>query len=212
MNTHLIKLWIIEDQQAISEGLKRFIENNDNRYNIETFDDGESVIQYSKSQSADIILLDLGLPGIDGIDVLIYLKEKLPSSKILVFSIYQDNQHLFDALKFGACGYILKQETPLQIYNAIVEALNDGAPMSREIAMKVIQSFSQKKLDEDIAQLTSREIEVLKQLSQGLLYKEIATNLDLSQHTVKNHVQNVYFKLHVSNRSEAIIKYLQFQA
>lgn len=205
-----IKVWIIEDQEAIRDGLQLLLNTTDWFSEITTFHDGEAALQaINIIELPKLILLDLGLPGISGLQTLTYLKENFPNSKILVITINDEDENIFEALKFGASGYILKKEKPENMLKSIEEVLEGGAPMSREISVKVLTSFRQIKSPKTFEGLSERELEVLDYLAHGYLYKEISGFLNISQSTVKNHLQNIYQKLHVHTRSEAIIKYMK---
>lgn len=201
---------IIEDQDIIRLGVVNMLSLSHLFKEVHSFASGEEVIAQSPYlQPPQIILIDIGLPGIDGIETMKILLEVWPVSRMLIFTIYEDDDHLFEALKFGASGYILKSESPENIMASIRETADGGAPMSREIAKKIIQSFKRTPESNATNYLTNRESELLKLLAEGYLNKEIADQLHLSLSTVKNHLQNIYIKLHVQNRSEAIIKYIK---
>jgi len=201
---------IIEDQEIIRQGMVNVLKSNQLFKEVHSFGSGEEAIaQTDYLQPPQIILIDIGLPGIDGIGTMRQLLEVWPISRMLIFTIYEDDDHVFEALKFGASGYILKSDSPESILASIRETADGGAPMSREIAKKVLQSFKKDPLSNVINHLTARENELLILLAEGYLNKEIADQLQLSLSTVKNHLQNIYIKLHVQNRSEAIIKYMK---
>lgn len=201
---------IIEDQDIIRQGVVSMLLTSQLFEEVHSFSTGEdALVQCPHLQPPQIILIDIGLPGIDGLETMKKMQEYWPVSRFLVFTIYEDNDHVFEALKYGASGYILKRESPENIMASIKETVNGGAPMSREIAKKIIQSFRVQEQDMVISHLTTREYELLKLLAEGYLNKEIADQLRISVYTVKNHLQNIYIKLHVQNRSEAIIKYMK---
>ncbi len=201
-------IYVLEDQEIIRTGIVELLTGSEWFESVLSFGSGEELINRIPTLNPpNIILIDIGLPGIDGIETMKMLLSVWPVSKMLIFTIYEDDDHVFDALKYGASGYILKSETPQNILASIRDTLDGGAPMSRGIASKIIASFRIKEKDGFINQLTGRENELLKLLAEGYLNKEIADQLNVSLSTVKNHLQNIYFKLHVQNRSEAIIKY-----
>jgi len=159
----------------------------------------------------EVVIMDIGLPGMSGIEGVIRLKEKYPHINFLMFTIFADD-HVFEALKAGADGYILKREAPEKILQAIREVKDGGAPMSRTIARKVLDSFRPKKKNKAIIEsLTPRQIEILELLDTGLSYKLIADQLEIAEGTVKQHIHHIYRKLQVNNRTEAINKYLRNQ-
>ncbi len=201
-------IYVLEDQEIIRTGIVELLTGSEWFESVLSFGSGEELINRIPTLNPpNIILIDIGLPGIDGIETMKMLLSVWPVSRMLIFTIYEDDDHVFDALKYGASGYILKSETPQNILASIRDTLDGGAPMSRGIASKIIASFRIKEKDGFINQLTGRENELLKLLAEGYLNKEIADQLNVSLSTVKNHLQNIYFKLHVQNRSEAIIKY-----
>jgi len=199
-----LNIWIVEDTKVIRDGIKNLILEYYTDADVRTFSNGESIVEtLGNAYCPDLLLLDLGLPQLSGLDTMKILKNKWLQIKILIFTVFDDNEHLFEALRLGACGYILKTNSYEQLKASIDEALGGAAPMSREIAIKVLQSFSSEK-NNGLQILTQREREVLGLLANGLLYKEIADKLIVSQNTIKNHLHNIYEKLHVNNRSEAI--------
>ncbi len=203
---------IIEDQEIIRKGIHNMLSLSMLFEKVYSYGSGEEIIaQIPYLQPPHLILVDIGLPGIDGIETMKKLLKVWPVSRVLVFTIFEDDDHVFEALKYGASGYILKRESPENIMASIRETMDGGAPMSREIARKIILTFKnqEKEKDIEISHLTAREYELLKLLAEGYLNKEIADQLTLSISTVKNHLQNIYIKLHVQNRSEAIIKYMK---
>ena len=153
--------------------------------------------------------MDIRLPDSSGIECTAHLKSRLPNTQVLMFTIYDDNEQIFAALKAGAVGYLLKDSKPEELLDAIRETANGGAPMTAEIARKVIASFHRTPAQiDEFEQLTGREDEILELFSQGLLCKEIADRLGISLETVNSHRKNIYRKLHVRSRTEAVIKYL----
>jgi len=208
MTNHTNSIFIVEDQDIIRNGIVDLLLRTDWFEEVLSFRSGEEIIeQIPTLNPATIILIDIGLPNIDGLETMKILLDVWPVSKMLIFTIYEDDKHVFDALKYGALGYILKSESPENILASIRDILDGGAPMSRGIANKIISSFRVKEKVGYINQLTARENELLKLLAEGFLNKEIADKLNVTISTVKNHLQNIYVKLHVQNRSEAIIKY-----
>ena len=208
MTNNQKSIYIIEDQDIIRNGIVGLLSQSGWFETVLSFSSGEEIIQQIPTLNpANIILVDIGLPGIDGIETMKSLLDVWPASRILIFTIYEDDKHVFDALKYGALGYILKSESPENILASIRDVLDGGAPMSRGIANKIINSFRVKEKAGHMNQLTARENELLKLLAEGYLNKEIADKLSVTLSTVKNHLQNIYIKLHVQNRSEAIIKY-----
>lgn len=207
-----ITLILAEDQAEIRDTLSAFISFEKNLQCLQTFGDGLSAWQWMKSyrDPVHVALLDIDMPGINGIELAEKIKVLHPETQILICTIYDESDKIFAALTAGASGYILKKSPPEKIISAIREVFEGGAPMSAEIARRVVQSFNQKPVRQnpEIQQkLTPREQEILDLLSQGFLYKEIGAQLNISTETVRRHVHNIYDKLHVNNRTEALIKY-----
>jgi DNA-binding NarL/FixJ family response regulator len=159
--------------------------------------------------TSDIVLMDISMPGMSGIDCVRQLRPVVPDTQFLMYTVYDDDHRVFDALKAGANGYILKSSTPEQIVEAVFELHRGGAPMSTAVARRVVDYFRPVQESSAISEdaLSEREYEVLKLLSEGLLYKEIAIRLDLTVGTVKQHIHRMYGKLHVQNRVEAVNRY-----
>jgi DNA-binding NarL/FixJ family response regulator len=159
----------------------------------------------------DVILMDIEMPVINGIEATFQVKQKFPQIKIIMLTVFDNDEHIFNAIKAGADGYLLKEVSPDMLYNGIIETLNGGAAMHPSIAMKTLKllrnpiAFEQVNSEEEI-KLTSREIEVLEQLSKGLNYNQIAENLILSPATIRKHIENIYTKLQVHNKLEAVQK------
>jgi DNA-binding NarL/FixJ family response regulator len=164
----------------------------------------EAVVQLPKLK-LDIVLMDIHMPGMSGIDCVSILKDKMPKSHFMMITVFEDDDNIFNAIKAGASGYILKRTAPAQILEAVREMYEGGSPMSPEIARRVVNSI-QKGGNKNTEVLTPREKEILDFLSKGFLYKEIATDLGLSFQTVKKHIQNIYQKLQVQNKVEAMNK------
>jgi DNA-binding NarL/FixJ family response regulator len=204
----MIKVAIIEDNNTIREGLAALI-NGTNGYScVGSFSDCESFLSKLDKLQVDVVLMDIGLPGMSGIDGIEKAKKIKPELNILMLTIYEDSQSVFKALCAGACGYLVKKTPPSRLLEAIKDASEGGAPMSSLIARQVINVFqkTQNKITEEIAKLSSREIEVLTSLSDGNNYQEIADRLFISVDTVRHHIRNIYRKLHVHSQSEAVAK------
>ncbi|MBK8279585.1 MAG: response regulator transcription factor [Saprospiraceae bacterium] len=200
---------LIEDLPEVREGLREML-NNSGRFGcVCAYGSAEQMFLNGALNEAGLFILDIGLPGMDGLECLVRLKAVRPDAKVLMFTVMEHDEKVFAALKAGADGYLLKRESPEKILEAIADALNGGAPMSSEIARRVLISFRAKPLIPNHQPLLSeREKEVLGLLSKGHLYKEIADQLEISLNTVKQHIHHIYEKLQVQNRTEAVIKYL----
>ncbi|WP_165958074.1 response regulator [Segetibacter sp. 3557_3] len=196
---------IVEDSREYQNALLSLIENAEGFVVADVYDNAEDAMNMLNNP-ADIAIVDIQLPGISGIELIKRLTEKSVSTSFLVCSINDDDESVFDALKNGASGYILKESSSDQIVNALNDVFHGGAPMSPYIAKRVIKSF-QNKQERQRDVLTDRETEVLKLLSTGLQYKEIGNELNVSYETVKKHLKHIYEKLHVQNKVEAINKF-----
>ncbi|HZI52443.1 MAG TPA: response regulator transcription factor, partial [Chitinophagaceae bacterium] len=166
----------------------------------------EDALFQIKQQPPDIAIVDIKLPGKSGVELIKELKNALPDLLCIVCSYYDSDDYVFSALKNGACGYLLKDAMPSEIIESLEELQRGGAPMNRYIARKVLSTFHEKVIAHHLAELTSRENEVLNLVAGGLLVKEISDQLSLSNYTVKSHLKNIYTKLHVRNKVEAINK------
>ncbi len=202
----MITICIIEDIVEIQEGLKEVIENDERFQLLACFDNAEDAIVELPKLMPNIVIADINLPGKTGIDCLKVIKAKIPSIQFIMFTIYEDSDQVFEAIEFGANGYILKNTSPDKIIDALIDLSEGGSPMTPKIARKVIASFQKINPNKPIDELTPRENEVLQLLSKGFLYKEIAEQLFISISTVKRHISHVYHKLQVQNKAEAIHK------
>ena len=155
----------------------------------------------------DIVIMDINLPGMNGIECIREMKTKVPHTQFMMFTVYENDEKVFEALKAGASGYLLKNTGLVQLIEALQELHNGGSPMSANIARKLVTVFREKENSEiPVEALSKRETEILQLLSKGLLYKEIADQLSISVSTVRQHIHKIYEKLHVQNRTEAINK------
>ncbi len=206
----MINIAIVEDNDTIREGLKILIDGTEDYHCSATFSNCEDLLKKIKKLKFDILLMDIDLPGMSGIEGIKQVKEIYPESIILVLTIYDENDRIFDALFAGASGYLVKKTPPARLLEAIKEAHEGGAPMSSNIARKVVNFFQQnKQLEKHIeadTTLTPREKEVLSKLVDGHSIKAIADSLSISIETVRFHFRNIYKKLHVHSQSEAVVK------
>ncbi len=206
-----IKVAIVEDQTDVREGLKYVMDYTEGFDCVAVFSDAESALIGLKKQQVDVVLMDIHLPQMSGIQCVSLLKSHFPKMQFLMFSIFEDDQNIFEALKAGASGYILKKTPPHKVLEAISELFEGGSPMSASIARKVIAHFQKPQHpgggDASHSQLlTPREKEILELLSKGFFYKEIADQLGTSTGTVRQQIHKIYEKLHVQNRTEALNK------
>jgi len=205
-----IRVALIEDQRGTREGLAALIDGSPGFQVVGRHPSGEDALARIVAEKPDVILTDLGLPGISGIDVVQRLRELLPEVPVLVLTIHGEDRLVFDALCRGACGYLLKDVAPSRLLEAIRELHAGGAPMSPEIARRVVLMFQKLAPRNDTPSgLSTRELEVLQLLAEGHSYKGCADRLAISLDTVRFHVRRIYERLHVHSKSEAVIKALK---
>jgi len=202
----MISIAIIEDDKITRETLKSIIQSTEGFECAGTFADAESGLEFLARNPADIVLMDIHLPVMNGIECVRQLKSVHPDMQFIMCTIFQDDDSVFNALKAGAIGYLLKNDDPGKIIDAIRELHAGGSPMTPQIARRVLESFKRPVVNEDIHLLTNRESEMLGLLAKGLRYKEIADKLCISTATVRTHIYNIYQKLHVQSRTDAINK------
>jgi DNA-binding NarL/FixJ family response regulator len=201
-----ITVCIVEDIEEICLGLERIL-HADARFRwLASFRDAETAAKELPSLKPDLVVMDINLPGMNGIDCIRNVSARCPSIQFMMFTIYENSEHVFEALAAGASGYLLKNTPPEKITEALLELHAGGSPMSAHIARKVVTSFQKTTPGPEAALLSGREREVLEYLAKGYLYKEIADVLSISTGTVRQHIHKIYEKLHVQNRTEAINK------
>jgi len=205
-----IRVAIVEDNRALRNTLSEIICEAPQFECVCTCENGEQALRVIPRHAPDVVVMDIELPGISGIDCTAELKRLLPRTQVMIFTVYEDNDQIFKALEAGASGYLLKRTSPAEIVEAICDIHQGGAPMSSEIARKVVQSFRKPQpfKPEYTEQLTPREEEILSLLAKGYVTKEIADKLGINYDTVRTHLKHIYEKLHVRSRTEAVIKYL----
>jgi len=202
----MIQVVIIEDIREIREGLQLLINGSDGFSCTKTFATAEPAIVELPSLAPDVVLMDIHLPGMNGIDAVRKLKSVCKGTQFIMSTVYEDDENIFESLKAGASGYLLKKTAPSKILDAIAEVYNGGSPMSSQIARKVIASFQHKDSIDETNILTPKEKEILKELAKGLRYKEIADEMKISIETVRSHARKIYEKLQVQSRTEALNK------
>ena len=208
-----ITICIVDDTRDIRLALEQIITMSDGYDLLGAFASAEEALQQIPLLRPNIVLMDINLgEGENGIDCVRHLKADYPEILFMMCTVYEDDEKIFEALTAGASGYILKKTAPHKLLEAIRELQEGGAPMSSQIARKVVAAFQQKNLGlpgntTDLNVLSNREKEILELLAKGMLYKEIAASLFISQETVRKHVYHIYEKLHVNNRVEAINKF-----
>lgn len=204
----MIKVLIYEDDALLLEQLTLFLRGHDDLEVAGSFTNTDTVETDVKTTNPDVVLMDIDLPGTtNGIDSVYRIRAVSNAVQIMMFTVFEDEENVFNALKAGANGYLLKKTPPPQLVEAVKELHNGGSPMSGAVARKVLNSFKVVKKEESYS-LTAREEEVLSLLVKGSSYKMIAAHFNISQNTVRNHIHNIYEKLHVNSATEAAYKAL----
>lgn len=199
----------MEDDPEIRANLVHRVGRSPGFRLLRSYSDAESALADLPRHPPDVVLMDINLPGIDGVECVRQLKLKMPAVQFIMLTIYEDGNRLFKSLMAGASGYLLKRTTPDKLLVAIREAHEGGAPMTPEVARRVVQHFQQiPQPASELQRLTPRENDVLEQLAKGFLYKEIEDILHISTGTLRSYIANVYEKLHVHSRTEAVVKFL----
>ena len=207
MNEAETKIAIVEDRTDIREALLALFETVEDIQCLAAFAHGEEAVEKIPHMDLDIILMDIGLPGMDGIECIKQLRPTNPQLQFMICTVYDEDEKVFQALEAGAHAYMLKSSEFDFLLDAIRELQQGGSPMSSDIARKVVSAFHRKKSQQESYQLTPREKEILELLSKAHSYIQIADTLHISEKTLKKHVYNIYGKLHVHSRTEAINKY-----
>jgi DNA-binding NarL/FixJ family response regulator len=206
----MIKVAIVEDNNTLRNSLENLFNRTEGMKCVVSLNNLLNVIAEMGKAKPDIILMDIGLPNISGIEGVRTVKTSFPLIQVMMFTVFEDNDKIFEAIRAGASGYLLKKSTPDEIVEAIRELYHGGAPMSDSIARKVIQSFqSQPPSTKEDYKLTVRENEILYSLVDGLSYKKIAEKYCVSISTIRTHICNVYLKLHVNSKAEAVARVLR---
>jgi DNA-binding NarL/FixJ family response regulator len=208
-NSVSIAVAIVEDDVPAREILAGWIRNADGFRCVGEFDDAESALAKLPHEKPSVVLFDINLPGMNGIECVRKLKPRLPDTQFVMVTVYEDANHIFNALSAGASGYLLKQTRRNELIDALKDVHAGGSPMSSQIARKVVQNFyrNETQTDGETVELSPREREVLELLARGYLYKEIAEMLQIGVQTVNTYIRRVYEKLHVRSRAQAVAKY-----
>ena len=202
-----ISIAIVEDLDVVRNGLKDFISLSTDFLVVGAFKTGEEAFEHLPEIRPDIVIMDINLPGMNGIECIRLVKDKSPGTQFMMFTVYENDDKVFEALKAGASGYLLKNTGLLHIAESVKELHEGGSPMSANIARKMVNLFRDNdKKNPFLDLLSNREKEILQLLAKGLLYKEIAEQLGITTGTVRIHIHKIYEKLHVQNRTEAINK------
>ena len=209
MNQATITVALVEDAAGTRANLVALLGRTPGIECVGAFATGEEAVERMPPLLPAVVLMDINLPGMSGIQCLALLKKKLPKTQFMMLTSYEDSELIFESLRMGASGYLMKNQDPDEIGQAVRQIHAGGSPMSMSIARKVVNHFQQiREVSPEIEQLTEREMEVLSLLARGFMYKEIADRLGISPHTVRGHLHVVYEKLHVQTGTEAVLKYL----
>jgi DNA-binding NarL/FixJ family response regulator len=205
-----IKVALVEDDEGIRSSLGALIRRAPALRLAGDYPDAESALKEIPRRPPDVVLMDINLPGLNGVECVRQLKTALPAVQFLMLTVYEDSDSLFNSLKAGASGYLLKRTASAKLLEAIRDVYNGGSPMTPQLARRLVQFFSRPgEGDAAVSRLTPGEREFLDQLAQGYAYKEIADRMKISIDTVRSYVRTVYEKLHVHSRTEAVVKYLR---
>jgi DNA-binding NarL/FixJ family response regulator len=201
-----INVGIVEDDPQLRAVFAELVESAEGMTCIGSYENAERALEALPSVGVEVVLMDINLPGISGIECTRRLKERLPAMHVVMLTTFDDSELIFESLKAGATGYVLKRALASQIVTAVRDVCDGGAPMSGAIAHKVVQFFRQNQSASEVQTLTEREREVLAALSEGQQYKEIAHHLSISINTVRKYIKSIYEKLHVNTRTDAVRK------
>lgn len=206
----MIKVAIYEDNDSLRESLSIVLNNSEEFTLTGAFPDANEVLKNCEKDTPDVILMDVDMPGISGIEASALVTKAFPKTNILILTVFEDQEKLFSALQSGASGYLLKKSKIIEIIEAIHDIYNGGSPMTPAIARKVLDFFSKPQNQPNPEEkLSERELDILKCLVAGDSYKMIASNCFISMGTVRSHINNIYKKLHVNSKSEAVVKALK---
>jgi len=204
-----IRVSIVEDNRGTRESLAELLGRAAALRCVGAHASGEEALARIPGETPDVVLMDINLPKMNGIECVARLKELMPKIQVLMLTTYEESDLIFDSLRKGASGYLLKNMLPAELIQAVEQVHAGGAPMSMQIARKVVSHFQQIKTPRsEVEKLTKREQEILAHLAKGYLYKEIADQLGITLSTVRAHLHTVYEKLHVQTRTEAVVKFL----
>lgn len=204
-----ISVCIVEDDSDLRESIRKFINLNAGFGCPYVFASAEELLKSTLNPQPNVVLMDINLPGMSGIECVSRLKQMMPEVQIMMLTVYENSNRIFEALAAGASGFLVKNTPPEKLLEAIRDVANGGGPMSSHIARKVIQAFQPASRNTPLVENpTPRERQILELLSRGFAYKQIAAELNLSMGTIQTHVSRIYKKLHVNSRTEAVMKYL----
>lgn len=204
----MITVSIVDDEKDLRQSITTFVNGSPGFRCVSAYSSAETALKGLPADKPDVVLMDINLGTMNGIECVERLTAEVPTMQILMLTVYEDTDQIFKALSAGASGYLLKRSSPTKLLQAIREVHAGGSPMTSSIARKVVASFQKKQASEKQTNLSPREETVLKCLAQGLTYKQIADQLDISIDTIRTYLRRVYEKLHVQSRTEAVAKYL----
>ncbi len=208
----MITVSLVEDHAGTRENLISLITGAEGLRFVAAYANGEEAVRMLPAHRPDVALVDINLPGMSGIECVTRVKKLFPGIAILMLTTYEETDLIFNSLRAGARGYLLKKMAPLELVTAIEQVYAGGAPMSMQVACKIVDHFQQRRQEaSELDELTGREREILALLAKGFLYKEISSQLEISMSTVRTHLRSIYEKLHVDSRTEAAAKYLESQ-
>src|SRR5215469_12577656 len=208
----MITISIVDDEKELCQSIATFVNGAPGFRCVSMYHNGESALEHLPNDRPDVVLMDIHMTGMSGIECVKRLKTKMPQMQIMMLTVYEDTDQIFQALSAGASGYMLKRSTPSKVLDAIEDVHEGGSPMSSPIARKVVASFQRTKpKDGEQTQFTSREQSVLDCLANGLTYKQTADKMSISIPTIRSYLRRIYEKLHVQSRTEAAAKYMQHQ-
>jgi DNA-binding NarL/FixJ family response regulator len=205
----MITVSIVDDEKELCQSIVTFVNGAPGFRCVSTYNSAEAALKHLPEEKPDVVLMDIHMSGMNGIECAKRLKEITPQTQIVMLTVYEDSEQIFEALSSGASGYMLKRLTPVKLLEAIKEVHEGGSPMSSSIARKVVASFQKSQADEKQTNLSAREQMVLDCLAKGLTYKQTANKLEVSIDTIRTYIRRVYEKLHVQSRTEAVAKYLR---